>query len=108
VSGNIVRQKIDRTNDFKQPGDRYRIMEDWEKDDLIANLTDAMLSCDPRIQEKMINFFTKCDPEYGSRIKQGVQTGKSNGKGIGGPMGATNPGEAVRKAESEGHSAKPY
>ncbi|MED4582418.1 catalase [Brevibacillus choshinensis] len=110
VEGNIVRQKIDRTNDFKQPGDRYRIMEDWEKDDLIANLTDAMLSCDPRIQEKMIHFFTKCDPEYGNRIKQGVQAGKSNrnGKGMGGPMGATNPGEAVRKAESEGHSAEPY
>lgn len=109
VQGKIVRQKIDRTNDFKQAGERYRLMEDWEKDDLIANLTNAMQSCDPRVQEKMLNYFFKCDSEYGNRIKQGIEAaGNRSRKGIGGPMGATNPGQAVRQAAEEGHPADPY
>ncbi|GED26276.1 catalase X [Brevibacillus agri] len=109
VAGKIVRQKIDRTNDFKQAGERYRLMEDWEKDDLIANLTDALLSCDRRIQEKMLDYFFQCDEEYGSRVKQGIEQGRRNrDNGHGGPMGATNPGAGVRQAEQDGHPAEPY
>lgn len=109
VAGNIVRQKIDRTNDFKQAGERYRMMEDWEREELIANLTDALASCDMRIREKMLHYFMQCDADYGNRIKAGLEkAGNEKRSKLGGPMGATNPGEAVRKAEQEGHPAEPY
>ncbi|MFS0918711.1 catalase [Brevibacillus sp. 179-C 1.1 NHS] len=109
VEGKVVRQKLDRTNDFKQAGERYRLMEDWEREDLITNLTDALLSCDPRIQEKMLGYFFKCDEEYGQRLKAGItQDNGGNNKGIGGPMGATNPGAAVKEAEQKSHPSKPY
>ncbi|QDS34025.1 catalase [Brevibacillus brevis] len=109
VEGKVVRQKIDRTNDFKQAGERYRLMEDWEREDLIANLTDALLSCDPRIQEKMLGYFSQCDDEYGHRLKAGVAQGNGgNSKEMGGPMGATNPGAAVKEAEQKSRPSKPY
>ncbi|GEC89316.1 catalase [Brevibacillus brevis] len=109
VEGKVVRQKIDRTNDFKQAGERYRIMEDWEREDLIANLTDALLSCDPRIQEKMLGYFSQCDEEYGERLKAGIAQGNGgNSKEMGGPMGATNPGAAVKEAEQKSRPSKPY
>src|SRR5690606_5125690 len=34
----LVREKIERQNNFKQAGETYRNLEDWEKDDLISNL----------------------------------------------------------------------
>ncbi|OUQ85708.1 catalase [Brevibacillus brevis] len=109
VEGKVVRQKIDRTNDFKQAGERYHLMEDWEREDLIANLTDALLSCDPRIQEKMLGYFSQCDEEYGQRLKAGVAQGNGgNHKEMGGPMGATNPGAAVKEAEQKSRPSKPY
>ncbi|CAM3555210.1 catalase [Brevibacillus invocatus] len=109
VEGNIVRQKIDRTNDFKQAGERYRQMEDWEKDDLISNLVNALSKCDPRIQEKMFDYFTQSDEDYGRRVREGVEkAGTSHANEIGGPMGAAHAGEAVREAEQKGHEAEPY
>lgn len=109
VEGNIVRKKIERTNDFKQPGERYRMMEDWEKDDLIANLVDALSQCDKRIQDKMIEHFTLCDEEYGRRVREGIeQAGKAKGDHLSGPMGAPDAGKAVKQAEQEGHQADPY
>lgn len=54
VSGHLVRQKIDRTNDFKQAGERYRAFEDWERNDLIANLVNGLSKCRKVIQDKMI------------------------------------------------------
>lgn len=50
----------------------------------------------------------KLESERRFRIKKGVEEGKSNGGGMGGPMGATNPGQAVHQAENEGHPADPY
>ncbi|MED1918079.1 catalase [Bacillus thuringiensis] len=109
VEGKVVRQKIDRTNDFKQAGERYRLLEDWEREDLIVNLTDALLSCDRRIQEKMLGYFSQCDEEYGQRLKAGIAQGNGgNSKEMGGPMGATNPGAAVKEAEQKSRPSKPY
>ncbi|MFD2936599.1 catalase-related domain-containing protein [Spirosoma flavum] len=39
--GNLVRQPIDRTNNFKQAEERYRTFEDWERSDLINALSGA-------------------------------------------------------------------
>ena len=68
----LVREKISRTNDFKQAGDTYSKFEDWERDELIANLVDALKICKPIIQNKMIEHFTKADPDYGRRVSEGL------------------------------------
>jgi catalase len=72
IHGRLTRSKIERTNDFGQAGERYRTMPDWERDDLVANMTDLLARCDPQIQERMVGLFTRCDPDYGTRVAGGL------------------------------------
>ena len=109
-SANLVRQRIDRTNDFKQAGERYRTFEDWEREDLISNLVGALASANKIIQDKMIELFTKCDPDYGQRVADGIKKAsemmKENGKAN---MGAAARNEeAVQLAEEMSADARPY
>lgn len=76
VQGPVVRQKISRPNDYKQAGDRYRAFEEWERDDLILNLVTALKTCNPDIQERMVQHFMQCDSEYGTRVKEGLEQAK--------------------------------
>ncbi|HEV2881481.1 MAG TPA: catalase [Pyrinomonadaceae bacterium] len=72
VEGAVVRRKISRTNDLKQAGERYRTMEDWERDDLVLNLASALKQCNPDIRARMISLLTKCDEDYGRRVAEGI------------------------------------
>ncbi|MFC3342568.1 catalase [Paenibacillus abyssi] len=109
VEGNIVRQSIDRTNDFKQAGGRYRALEGWERDELISNLVGALSQCRKQIQDIMIERFTQCDPDYGKRVAEGLKTAGSNENGrIGNPIGFDRAGAAVREAQQQGHESEPY
>ncbi len=104
---NLVRQKIDRTNNFKQAGERYRMFEDWERDDLIRNLVVTLRPVEKHIQERMIELFTQCDPDYGRRVAEELKAaGSMNGSG--GPIGANGTNSAVKQAEANAHPAKPY
>ncbi|MEJ7684902.1 MAG: catalase [Segetibacter sp.] len=109
-SANLVRQKIDRTNDFKQAGERYRTFEDWEREDLISNLVNALAPAAKVIQDKMIELFTKCDPGYGQRVADGIKKAKEmmkeNGKAAAGSVAQKE--EAVQQAEEMATEAKPY
>ena len=105
-SGKLVRQKIDRTNDFKQAGERFRTFEDWERDDLILNLVNTLKPAQKHIQDKMIELFTKCDADYGRRVAEGLRNAASTNEK--GPIGSTKTGEAVKEAEEKSHPAKPY
>jgi catalase len=107
AEGNLVKQKIERTNDFKQAGERYHMFEDWERDDLILNLVNTLSTCDKRIQDKMVELFTKCDEEYGRRVAEGL---KMAGKGSDarGPIGSTSAREGVRQAKENSKQSKPY
>jgi catalase len=73
VSGNLVRQKLERTNDYKQAGERYRTIEQWERDDLVFNLVGAISQCTEEIQNRMIDHFTQCDAEFGQRVADGIR-----------------------------------
>lgn len=68
----LVRQKITRTNDFAQAGERYRAFEPWERDELIQNLVSALKDCPRDIQDRMVSYFTQADAEYGRRVAEGV------------------------------------
>jgi len=72
IAGNLVRQTIERTNDYKQAGERYRSFEDWERDDLINNLVSNLKQCNKDIQERMVHHLTQCDAGYGRRVAEGI------------------------------------
>jgi catalase len=103
----LVRQKIDRQNNFKQAGERFRMFEDWEREDLITNLVNTLAPAQKHIQDKMIELFTQCDPEYGRRVAEGLKNAKM-GEEAKGPIGSTGSGEAVAQAETISQEAKPY
>jgi catalase len=72
ISDNVVRRKIPRQNNYKQAGERYRKHEDWERDELIANLVGALRGCTKDVQERMLWHFSQCDQEYGRRVAEGL------------------------------------
>jgi catalase len=72
IHGRLTRSKIERTNDFAQAGERYRTMPDWEREDLVANLITLLTGCERQIQDRIVGLFAQCDPEYGSRIAEGL------------------------------------
>jgi len=102
----LVRQKIDRQNNFKQAGERFRAFEDWERDELILNLVNTLAPAPKHIQVKMIELFNQCDAEYGRRVAEGLQKASANIST--GPIGSTGSAEAVKEAERVSHEAKPY
>ncbi|MDN3236158.1 MULTISPECIES: catalase [unclassified Pseudomonas] len=73
VEGHLGRYQTTKTAaDYKQAGDRYRTFEDWEREDLINNITGDLKQCPENIQLRMIWHFWHCDPDYGQRLADGV------------------------------------
>ena len=104
----LVRQKIERRNDFKQAGETYLNFEDWERDELIKNLVNTLANAAPVIQEKMIENFTKADEDYGRRVAEGLKNAKRNAGEVGAPSGAAKTEQGVQQAEQIAKEAKPY
>jgi catalase len=75
VRGRLVRARIPRTNDYAQAGERYQLSEQWEKDDLVANLVDALSQCDRPIQERMLWHLYMVEDELGARVGDGIGIG---------------------------------
>lgn len=69
----LVRQRIERENNFQQAGETYRNFEDWERDELITNLVGAISAAEQQIQDKMVELFTLCDEDYGKRVAEGLK-----------------------------------
>lgn len=101
-NASLVRAKIDRQNNFKQAGETYRNFEEWERDELISNLVDALSKVNKQISDKMIELFTACDADYGRRVAEGLQKAAS----MNGQTGAN--AEAVAQAEEVSKEANPY
>ncbi|KAA2213751.1 catalase [Teichococcus oryzae] len=73
VEGHLGRYQTARTqDDYKQAGDRYRSFEDWERDDLIANMVADMKECPEPIALRMIWHWWHCDEDYGRRVAEGA------------------------------------
>jgi catalase len=75
VSGHVVRQAISRQNNYGQAGDRYRSFEPWERDELVANLVDALSQCGTDIQQRMLWHFAQADAGYAQRVADGLGAG---------------------------------
>ncbi|OLO39212.1 catalase [Alkalihalophilus pseudofirmus] len=100
VEGNVKRETISRENNFGQAGETYRRFNDWERDELIANLTGALATCRKEIQDRMVDMLTQCDEDYGKRIAEGLKKA--------GEQKDTKGEEAVKQAEQMGHPSDPY
>lgn len=120
--GETMSAPIDRTNNFGQAGHTYRSFEDWERDELIENLSDALAICDQSIQDAMVEFFTEADENYGRRVKEGIDQkmqemkemkdenelpGRTSGQSKYG-QGSIAANEATKEAVDESHEADPY
>ena len=68
IQGRVTRRRIPRTNDYQQAGERYLLSEQWERDDLVGNLTTLLGECDRPIQERMVWHLLLCDDELGQRV----------------------------------------
>ena len=75
ITGRLTRGRIARTNDYQQAGERYLLSQQWEKDDLVANLVGALGQCDRAIQERMIWHLLLVEDELGLRVGDGIGIG---------------------------------
>ena len=104
-----VSAPIERTNNYGQAGETYRSFEEWERDELINNLSAALSVCDPRIQEAMIHHFTQADEDYGRRVKEGLAQRMEEMKNQPQDSESTPGANAVTKqAPTVGRESKPY
>jgi catalase len=72
ISGQLTRERIERTNDYQQPGERYLLSEQWEKDELVANLVGNLKQCDRAIQERRVWHLFLAEDELGQRVGDGL------------------------------------
>ncbi|GAA1635887.1 catalase [Nonomuraea maheshkhaliensis] len=72
IAGRLTRQRIPRTNDYKQAGQRYLLMQEWERDDLVLNFVTALKQCDRAVQERMVWHFLMVEDDLGLRVGEGL------------------------------------
>jgi catalase len=68
------RPYVHPNDDFVQAGDLYRkVMTDEDREHLIGNIIDHLGNAKKRIQIRQTALFYKVEPEYGTRIAQGLK-----------------------------------
>jgi catalase len=72
ISGRLTRARIERTNDYVQAGQRYLLMEPWERDDLVHNFITLLSQCERHTQERMVWHFLLVEDELGLRVSEGL------------------------------------
>ena len=68
VKGRLTRSVIERRNDYVQARGRYETMMDWERDDLVKNIGDALKQCERDVQERMLWHLFLIHDDYGQRV----------------------------------------
>ncbi|UVS79817.1 catalase [Actinokineospora sp. UTMC 2448] len=72
IEGRVTRKRIPRTNDYLQAGQRYLLMEQWERDDLVRNFGALLAQCDRPIQERMVWHFLLVEDDLGLRVGEAL------------------------------------
>jgi catalase len=72
IVGRLTRKRIPLTNDYQQAGQRYLLMEQWERDDLVSNLVTLIGEATREVQERMVWHFLMCEDELGLRVGEGL------------------------------------
>ncbi len=100
--GRMVRQKIDRENNFKQAGDVWRDdFDETYRAELINNLSGALANAIPAVQERIVSYATQADVEYGRRLKEALDQKLGMNKEM-------VQGEAVEEAKEMAVAGSPY
>jgi catalase len=73
ISGRLTRASIPRRNDYQQAADRWQTMEQWERDDLVLNLSGALGQCEKLLQERMAWHLLLIDDELGRRVAEAIE-----------------------------------
>jgi catalase len=74
LDGDIGRQRINLTNDFKQAGERYRSLSKKDQDHLVDNIADPLGHAEKPIQKRMVENLSKADPELGKRVANALRS----------------------------------
>jgi catalase len=72
ITGRLTRAPIPRTNDYLQAGQRYRLMEQWERNDLVHNFITLLSQCEPQTQQRMVWHLLLVEDELGLRVGEGL------------------------------------
>ncbi|WP_409055667.1 catalase [Streptomyces sp. SYP-A7185] len=78
IRGRLTRKRIPRANDYLQAGQRYLLLEDWERDDLVHNFVDLISQCERAVQERMVWHFLLVENDLGLRVGEGLGIGPSD------------------------------
>ncbi len=77
VSGDISRYEYNQQiDDFKQPGDLFRLFDDGQKQRLFSNIAGAMAGVPMEIIERQLALYDKADPEYGAGVRKALGISK--------------------------------
>jgi catalase len=82
IEGRLTRKRIPRTDDYTQAGERYLLSEEWEKDELVANLIANLSQCDRAIQERMVWHLFMAEDELGNRVGDGIAISADDVRGL--------------------------
>ena len=105
AEGNLTRAQTSRAeDDYAQAGHRYRTFEDWEREDLIANLVADMKECPEAIRLRMVWHFWHADEDYGRRVAEGAGIDLEKAKALPPLPGRATPHKRLAQ-ESEGSPA---
>uniref|UniRef100_UPI00056952F3 catalase-related domain-containing protein n=1 Tax=Paenibacillus zanthoxyli TaxID=369399 RepID=UPI00056952F3 len=73
VSGQADSVAYDHHDHYTQPGDLYRLLSEDERARLVRNIVDSMRPVEQDdIKLRQIGHFYKADPEFGTRIAEGL------------------------------------
>ncbi len=72
IHGKLTRSVIDRRNDYAQARARFVTMNDWEREDLVANMGNLMSQCERDVQERMLWHFFLVHDDYGSGVAKAL------------------------------------
>ena len=94
VEGHLGRYQATRVaDDYTQAGERYRSFQDWERDDLIATLSNDMKACPEALALRMVWHFWHCDEDYGTRVAKGAGIDLEKAKALPPLPGKPAPGQ---------------
>ncbi|WP_433801537.1 catalase [Actinomycetospora sp. CA-084318] len=72
IHGRLTRKRIPLTQDYLQAGQRYLLLDDWERDDLVGNFITLLGQCERDVQERMVWHFFLVEDELGERVGEGL------------------------------------
>jgi catalase len=102
ITGRLTRKRIPLTNDYQQAGQRYQLLEQWEKDDLVANFTGLIGQAVPEVQQRMVWHFFMCDDELGARVGEGLGISADDVRGLEPLRSQTLSGDELQRAANLG------